>query len=311
MGPAGHGDDAACWTLYAPAVPYGWRYAAFFERESYQAPGIFRARVFDDSFNRVIIQQTRDNPELIQNWPHACDRAQATFEDAASAFCYCLCYQRMHFESLSSIVDLGYLDEFQSPLIIDVGAGPATVPLALAQRRVQRLQRGPLSLRYFDIERSEPMRAIAEEYLQDRDLFVNHERYSISTIDQLLQSKPRIVELARGADVVLVALSYVLKQRDVNRQFALTISELTRACADHFDIPTYVLIQDTSAGPYDRYNAFLGSVAEGGWSIEGYERRLTQPHRKVQPDGTPTRQTNKPKNGNVVFRYGRAVRAVY
>jgi hypothetical protein len=46
----------------------------------------------------------------------ACGGARAPFDTADAAYCYCMCWQFMHFESLVQILARGHLDQARFPL---------------------------------------------------------------------------------------------------------------------------------------------------------------------------------------------------
>lgn len=262
--------------------------------------------MFEDRFREVVLGPAQRDATLIRAFPTPCNRAQGPFNDETSVMCYCLCYQHTHFESLGRILSSGVLDNVRSPLILDVGAGPGTVPVAIAERHVSQLRREPLALRYIDLERSTEMRQVAAAFLADAALFQLVQHHSVTTIDELVAAAPTVMELAAASDAIIVALSYVLKQNTVDASFAESIAAITVALKRAVTAPTYLLVQDQSGPPFDRYDAFFESVYSHGYFVEGYEERITQAHRQMTLDGTIPIQDPR-TTGNVVYRLGRVM----
>lgn len=266
--------------------------------------------MFENAFRDIVLTRAQRDHAL-SNFPETklCGNARGPFDTLSSVLCYCLCYQHTHFASLSEILRSGRLDEADAPLVLDIGAGPATVPLALAERHVRELRRGPLALRYIDVERSDPMRETATAFLGDAALFRDVRRIALRSLDDLGQATVTAIQgMVAESDAIVVALSFVLKQPFVDEAFARHVASTATGFARSSGQPTYVLVQDVSHSPYERYDAFFDQVSKDGYRVDEPEGRLTQPHRQMLLNGTIPDQPPR-SNGNVVYRLGRLLPA--
>ncbi len=115
-----------------------------------------------------------------------------------------------------------------------------------------------------------------------------------------------VVELTEDADVMIIALSFVLNQRDVSDEFVSTVVDVIGEIDAMTAMPVYLLIQDASGG-FDRHNTFFADLRRKKLNFDGHSGRITQPHRQALLDGTVPLQTAA-SAGNVAYWLGEVTR---
>lgn len=257
-------------------------------------------RVFEDGFQRIVVAPSRADALIRAGIPSLCNHARGPFDSRASALCYCLCYQHMHFQSLRQILSYGSLDAVSRPLVIDIGSGPATAAVALGER-YRNLQNTPMPMSYFAIDSSEPMHQIAAAYLEDAQLFNVLECVMLGSIVEAIE---RIGEFqnTEGCTEIVLSLSYILKQPGADTALGNRIADFAARAIEITGLPAYVLVQDTSASPYDARDAFRTRLLEHRYLLPA-DGRVTQQHRRVDVTGAFVPQ-GEPRPGNVWYVAG-------
>ncbi len=261
--------------------------------------------MFIESFREIVVEPVRTTPAYRTAWQNTvCGGARAAFDRMGTALCYCMCWQYMHFESLSSILARGHTDDYIAPLVIDVGAGPATVAAALAQRSIERHDQ-TLSLGYVGVELYGPMRDIGDQFLQDNSLFDVVDKVWLEQIDDL---SPNVVEpVSNGCDALIFACSYILRQPHVDTGFAERLARGVARVRSHWpDLPAYFLYQDVSGGDRSNIYAFLDELRRNGYYAAGKDQFLRQDQAFARLDGGIDRRPHSGQNEdyrNVHFRF--------
>ncbi len=81
-----------------------------------------------------------------------------------------MCYQHMHYESLrTALAKSTTVVTDNAPLIIDLGAGPATAGYAIAEH-MTTMKRRPIDFSYYAFDRAFAMVRLAREFLSDKHI---------------------------------------------------------------------------------------------------------------------------------------------
>jgi SAM-dependent methyltransferase len=227
-----------------------------------------------------------------------CNRGDGPFDTEEAALCYLICQAPMHYMSFRNALDLKFparnLDPLpESPIVIDLGCGPATTLFALADWMRQRRNRNT-SISYIGLDVSQPLLSIARDMSQCPELFDEScllTMYDASTaLDQ-----QTIMRAARGRNGVVFALSYIVHQTFMRGMAELAdlmgrVSLLTRG------LPTWFLLQDanvrevigehTHIWPENRVNVLADKCLPFGYDIKGEKTIFSSPRIRVRRDGT-------------------------
>ena len=86
-----------------------------------------------------------------------CGRGQGPFLTEESVLCYCMTYMHSHYEAASKVLVpfADSLDRNSVVAMLDIGCGPMTAALALAELNIEK-RRLPLKLKYIGVDTSAP-----------------------------------------------------------------------------------------------------------------------------------------------------------
>jgi SAM-dependent methyltransferase len=155
-----------------------------------------------------------------------CGRGQGPFLTEESVLCYCMTYMHYHFEAAVRVLDpfVRILDRNSVVAMLDIGCGPMTAALALAESNIAH-RRQPLTLKYIGVDISTPMLNIAEAFSEQEHCFAQPDdgywRF-LSSIDDITER--RLEKLTRGATHVVVVLSYLLAQNGLSLKDVKTVA---------------------------------------------------------------------------------------
>ncbi len=214
----------------------------------------------------------------------------------------------MHLASLLTILGSRPLfDGVQRPFIADIGCGPATVALALAQRYRLRHPEERMACRYVGLDASPHMHGIAQRYLAHPSLFADVRCLFVENFGVFRERIDGVNRLIDSSTHALVALSYVLRQPALPPDFGEVVARLVLALARIEDFPVFVILQDISAGPYKAERLFFDTLSAAGYTIEGASGSLTQVYAPRNQRGEVVATNNAPPAGNVFWKYGQVI----
>ena len=191
------------------------------------------------------------------------DSAQGCYDSLDKVLWYCYCYMPQHFDAFQRVIQLeeadaddeGYGDTFRKKvfstngdlLVIDVGCGPMTTGLALADWHNNRYG-VPLKLSYIGIDDSARCREFAERFAHRDDLFaMQHQALFLGSCDEcdMEQLKSRVT----SNGTLLFVFSYIFGQDSCERKhwesWAAFMRRAMTACKTKYNIIAY-----TNSPPY-------------------------------------------------------------
>jgi SAM-dependent methyltransferase len=205
---------------------------------------------FDDSFDRVIRSRLRADARLRRAvFDRICEHGQADFNDLATAMCYCMCYMYQHFDANLLVLHqaAAAAPRLDDAIIIDVGSGPGTAALALAHRDTGTSGR-PVQFAYVGIDRTPLMHTIAQEFLEDPDLF--GKRFQADFVTTFADVK---IEAYARRRTAIFYCSYILNQDRFISADCDALAELIRSVKRSAVSEGYLLVADVNRGQPTNY----------------------------------------------------------
>ena len=201
----------------------------------------------------------------------------------------------MHYESfLTALTNrFGNQDPLpNSPLVVDLGCGPATTLFALGDWMYER-RGGPSLLASIGIDISAPLLRIGNQMITGANLFappsVHLMRHSVEDL-----TDADLAEAVKNRDGVICALSYVVHQ-EFMLDMRLLASLMMRVRRYSRGLPTWFLLQDanfperpdefTEIWPESRINVLANRCEEVGYRIRNWKTKFTAPRLVVGMDG--------------------------
>ena len=252
--------------------------------------------LYHDRMRDVVLNTSHARRVLAGERNH-CNSGHGPFDHMLPAVCYCVCHAAMHYESYMRALKMKFRtcrDLPSSPLIVDLGCGPATTALALADWLRECGRQRP-AVSFIGIDNSRPFREIALDMLSGANVFDDTSIFIVlPSVEQLTQSE--IKRAVRDRNGVIFALSYILHQRFM-QNISILASLMSRIRSETEGLPTWFLLQDanyqdtygtvTEVWPETQVNALANRCRPIGYQIRGYGAKtiFRSPHVTIDRDG--------------------------
>ncbi|MPZ31862.1 MAG: hypothetical protein GEV13_12840 [Rhodospirillales bacterium] len=276
---------------------------------------------YQDAFEYVVKRSLERHQRAREGWAeyektrslgwinNQCDRGNGPFNTDESVLCYCMAYMHSHYEAakiaLSDVAQA--LTKKSAVAVLDIGCGPMTAALALAQLNLNRFGQ-PLALSYIGVDISAPMLKFAERFSQRDDCFSSTSggfyRF-VPTLEEV--TTDRLKRLINGATHVVIVLSYIMSQKNLsfaNVDDIAKIASRVRTLADGRE----VWLVYSNAYPFEgKFQYFLGRCEVLELEFEKtVTTKVSHPMRQHRLTPGKIVHVNSPRGHNLEFLATRA-----
>jgi hypothetical protein len=204
-----------------------------------------------------------------------CKNGQGPFDTEEAALCYCMGYMHTHFQA-AQIPLRGVSRRLAGKscvAMIDIGCGPMTAALALADLHIKRFGL-PLPLNYIGIDIAEPMLELAEEFSERADCFSASPGGYVKLVRRLDDvTDARVRKWLRDSTHVVIVLSYVLAQNAVGHKDVDGYARLVaRICTMASDRGVWLAYTNAASLYHNKFQYFVGCCRRYGIEFDRTQR---------------------------------------